>query len=233
MIKAGQNAQAAADKAKRLQEMGAPDVAEPVPGETYVELNESQWKIWGNAEDVVHVIVTAESQQIIMDKPLREILNVNFLLWTSWCHDPDATDVYPDGAGDIVRVPNQILNAYFSQLVENGLLRGYGMNFYDATAKEGWSPVGYTPSPFGFYPLPGEPAKVLQHVEVPELASHLTEMEMITRMVETATAATAIEKGETPEGADTTHSRILFSAASHEVWSSARRIVSPPSEPST
>jgi len=59
------------------------------------------------------------------------------------------------------------------------------MNFYDATAKEGWSPVGYTP------------------VEVPELASHMTEMQMITQMVETATAATAIEKGDTPEGADT------------------------------
>lgn len=38
---------------------------------------------------------------------------------------------------DIVRVPNQILNVYFSQVIENGALRGYGMNFYDATAKEG------------------------------------------------------------------------------------------------
>ncbi len=104
---------------------------------------------------------------------------------------------------DIVRTPNQILNVYFSQMIENGVLRGYGMNFYDATAKEGWSPVGYVPSPFGFYPLPGKPADVLQHVEVPELASHMTEMEMIKGMVESATAATRIEKGDTEAGTKT------------------------------
>lgn len=71
------------------------------------------------------------------------------------------------------------------------VLRGYGMNFYDSTKKEGWSPVGYVPSPFGFYHSPGEPAKVLQHVEVPKLASHLEEMNLIKAMVESATAATS------------------------------------------
>ena len=115
LVKAGQNSRAAADKAQRLREMGAPDIAEPVPGETYVELNECQWKVWENGEDVIHVIVTGENQQILMDKPLRDVLHVNFFTYTSWCDDPDATDVYPDGTADIV--PNQILNVYFSQLV--------------------------------------------------------------------------------------------------------------------
>src|SRR5262249_2287654 len=136
-------------------------------------------------------------------RPLRDILGVNFFTWTSWTDDVEATDWNCDGVGDIVRVPNQILNVYFSQLVENGVLRGYGMNFYDASKKEGWSPVGYVPSPFAVCPLPGKPSEVLQHVEAPELASHLNEMQMVTRMVESATAANAIEKGDAPQGVQT------------------------------
>jgi len=205
LVIAGQNSQIVADRARRLEEMGAQDVQYPLLSETYVELNEQQRKVWhpDEQQDVIHVIVTANGSEILMDKPLRELLGVNFFLWSGWTDDPEATDIYSDGTADIVRVPNQILNVYFSQLVENGVLRGYGMNFYDSSAKEGWSPIGYVPSPWGFYPVPGDPNKVIKHIEVPELASHLTEMEMITGMVESATAASAIEKGDTPEGAQT------------------------------
>jgi hypothetical protein len=95
------------------------------------------------------------------------------------------------------------MNAYFSQLVENGMLRGYGMNFYDATKKPEWTPQGYIPSPWGFYPLPGNPQEVLQHIEIPELASHMEEMAMMKNMVQTATATPPVEKGDTPGGAQT------------------------------
>src|ERR1043165_6312175 len=207
LVIAGQNSLIVADRAKRLEDMGVPDAQYPLLGETYVELNEQQRKVWHPAEgkDVIHVVVTANGNEILMDKPLRNILNINFFTLFGWCDDPDATDVYPDGAGDIARVPNQILNVYLSQLVENGIMRGYGMNFYNAKVpgQEQWSPVGYVPAPFGFYPLPGKPADVLQHVEVPELKSHLEEMRMVQEMVESATAASAIEKGDTPEGAQT------------------------------
>jgi len=146
--------------------------------------------------------VTAECRKI-MEKPLPELLGVNFLLFTSWTDDVEATDWYCDGVGDIVRVPNQIMNVYFSQMVENSVMRGYGMNFYNATAKEGWSPVGYTPTPWGFYPLPGNPSDVLQHIDIPELASHMEEMAMMKNMVQTATATPPVEKGDTPKGPQT------------------------------
>lgn len=205
LVAAGQNAQMAADKAQRLQDLGVSDVMTPILGETYVELNECQMKVWDSKtqEDVVHVVVTAQGNKILMDKSLRDILGINEYTWVTWASDPDRTDFWSDGIADIVRVPNQILNVYFSQLIENGILRGYGMNFYDATAKEGWSPVGYSPAPFGFYGLPGDPNKVLHHIEVPELASHLEEMTMIQQMVESATAATAIEKGDSEQGVKT------------------------------
>lgn len=204
LVKAGENAQLAADKARRIEEMGAPDASALVSGDTVVELNVIQQKVWhaDEKQDVIHVIVTAEGQKL-MEKPLRDILGVNFFTWTSWTDDPEATDWNCDGTGDIVRVPNQILNVYFSQLIENGILRGYGMNFYDSTAKEGWSPIGYVPAPWGFYPVPGDPNKVLKHIEIPELRGHQSEMEMVTKMVETATAATAVVKGDTPKGTQT------------------------------
>jgi hypothetical protein len=204
LVKSAENAQAAADKAKRLEDMGAPIAEALVSGDTIVELNVIQQKVWYPSEkqEVIHVIVTGEGRKL-MEKPLRDILGVNFFTWTSWADDVEATDWNSDGVGDIVRVPNHILNVYFSQLAENGVLRGYGMNFYDSTAKEGWSPIGYVPAPWGFYPIPGNPNEVLKHIEVPELKSHQTEMEMIVRMVETATAATALEKGESPKGVQT------------------------------
>jgi hypothetical protein len=204
LIKAGENAQVVQERNQRLENMGASDLSNPIIAGTYVELNEIQQKVWhpDTREEVIHVIVTAEGRKL-MEKPLRDILGVNFFTWTSWTDDVEATDWNCDGVGDVVRVPNQILNVYFSQLVENGVLRGYGMNFYDSTAKDGWSPVGYVPSPWGFYPVPGDPNKVLKHVEVPELKGHMEEMKLITQMVEAATAANAIEKGESPEGVQT------------------------------
>ncbi len=197
LVKAGENSLIVADRNQRMQDMGVPDVENPIVGETYVELNETQIKVWHPDEMklVVHVVVTANGTEILMDKPLRDILGVNFFTWTTWADDIERTDFWSDGIADIVRVPNQILNVYFSQLIENGVLRGYGMHFYDATAKEGWSPIGYTPTPFGFYPFPGDPNKVLKQVDIPKLESHMEEMQMMRTMVGTATAATPTEAG--------------------------------------
>lgn len=205
MVKSAQNAEVIRDRNQRLSDMGVPDINNPILGETYVELNVVQQKVWHEDEkqDVVHVVVLANNSTKLMDKPLRDLLGVNFLTWTSWTGDVEATDWNSDGAGDIVRVPNQILNVYFSQMVENGVLRGYGMNFYDASVKEDWTPAGFAPTPWGFYPLPGKPAEMLQHVEVPEIPGRMEEMNMIKAMVETATAATALQKGDTPKGTQT------------------------------
>jgi hypothetical protein len=145
LVIAGQNSLIVADRAQRMTDLGVPDVQNPILGQTYVELNICFRKVWYPDEQnhIIHVVVTANGSEILSDKPLRDILEINFFPFTSWGDDIEATDYWMDGAGDIVRVPNQIANAYFSQMTEMGILRGYGMNFYDAKAQEGWSPVGY------------------------------------------------------------------------------------------
>jgi hypothetical protein len=204
LIKAADNAQVITERNERMSSMGVPDVDNPIIGETYVELNEIQQKVWDpeKKEDVVHVIVTAEAQ-ILMDKPLRDLLGVNFFTWTSWTDDVEATDWNCDGVGDIVRVPNQIMNVYFSQMIENGVMRGYGMTFYNSKAQDGWSPTGYVPSPWGFYGVPGDPKEILQRVDIPELSSHMEEMGLMKDMVQTATATPPVSKGDSPKGIQT------------------------------
>ena len=198
LIQAGQNALAVADRAQRMSDMGVPDVLMPIVGETYVELNESQQKVWDEerGEDIVMVIVTANGTEILMQKPLEEILVINMLAWASWAGDTERTDVWSDGGADSVRGLNLVANARWSQKVENGTLVNYGMKFYDSTAKEGWTPVGYDPSPFGFYPIPGKPKDVLQTVTIPEMEDVFNELNFIDENIQGVSGATAIENGQ-------------------------------------
>jgi hypothetical protein len=216
LIKAGDNAQALADRNQRLEEMGVTDINNPVLSDTYVELQEMQYREWDetNKEFVVRVAVRADSE-ILMDKPLREILGINRYNYITWAGDLERTDFWSDGEGDIVRVPNQILNVWLSQLVENRTLRNFGMNYYNSSI-EGFNPGTFIPSPWGWYPIPagvgGDMTKVFQHVEIPELSESLDEMQYVTGMVQSATAATGTEKGVKEKGTDTLGEVQLLSA---------------------
>jgi hypothetical protein len=198
LVLAGQNSLAAADRAQRMMDMGVPDVLNPIVGETYVELNEMQQKVWDPAlkKDVVMVVVTANANKILMQKPLEEILGINMFSWASWAGDVDRTDVWSDGGADSVRQLNLVANARWSQKVENGDLANYGMNFYDATAKEGWTPVGYDPKPFGFYPLPGKPKDILTAVTIPAMPDVFQELDWVDSQIQGVTGATAVENGQ-------------------------------------
>ena len=179
-------------------EMGVPDVMNPIVSETYVELNECQKKIWDpeRNEDVVVVIVSANGNEILMQKPMEEILDINRYTWASWAADVERTDCWSDGGADSVRQLNLVANARWSQKVENGTLANFGMYFYDSTAKEGWTPAGYDPSPFGFYPLPGPPKDVLQPVTVNEMADVFGEMNWIEDIIGDVSATPAAVSGE-------------------------------------
>src|SRR5205807_2211983 len=142
-------------------------------------------------EDVVTVVVTGNGTEILMQKPMREILGVNRYTWASWAGDVERTDVYSDGGADSVRQLNLVANARWSQKVENGTLANFGMYFYDASVKEGWTPVGYDPAPFGFYAMPGDPNKILKPVTVPEMADVFEEMNWINQEIQGVSGATA------------------------------------------
>lgn len=205
MKKAAENAQSAADKAQRMSDLGVPDVLDPQVGETIIEINEHYVRLWDHtAKKFRYHLVTKVDDQILRNNPLSEILdpeNRTNGYWNdhtplfSWGDDEERTDVWSDGVADIIRTINKVLNAWFSQLIENRTLRNFGMNYYDATANETWAPQTFDPRPFGWYPLPGKPADVFQKVDIPDLSESIDEMQFLITMGEQATAATATQKG--------------------------------------
>lgn len=202
---------------ERMEDMGVWDIQNPELGETYLNLTEHYIKLWSPERNklVIWIRVTAENEVLVM-KPLEDLLGINFFPFVSWADDIEKTDVYSDGVGDIVRTPNKILNSWFSQLVENRTLRNYGMTFYDATASEKWIPQTYEPVPWGWYPTAGDPNKVTKRVEIPELSESLDEMSFVIGMVEKATASTATEKGVKEQGEATLGQIKLMLASSNE-----------------
>lgn len=208
LIKAAETARAAQEKNQRMQDMGVPDIDNPAVGELIIELTHNYVRVWdekaGSYE--IHLAVKGGSE-ILMDKPLEEVIGKtednywrNHFPITTWSDDVERTDIYPDGVADIVRTPNKIANAWFSQLVENRTLRNFGMNFYDNTNDKGFFPQTWTPIPWGWYPVPGDPNKIVKSVEIPDLSDSLDELGFVVNMVERATAATSQEKGQSSVG---------------------------------
>jgi hypothetical protein len=209
IIKAKDNQNSLQQKNKKLAELGVSDVDDPVLGETYVELSmhyviRSDEKEKGKSlPEQMFVYVEAEDQTILMKKPQEEIIGItsdhywrNHLRYNTWGDDIDKQDFWTDGIADIVRVPNKVLNSWFSQLVENRTLRNFGMHYYDSSLKaDGFIPSTFNPVPWGWYPVPGKPQDVLQKVDIPDLSESLDEMQYVTEMTEKATGATATQQG--------------------------------------
>lgn len=202
LIKAQENYQAALAQAEKLEKMGVPDVRSPVLGETYVELNECYRKLWRKDKEEIYLIVKT-GDKILMQKPLEEVIGEtpdhywqNHYPFVSWADDIEQTDFWSDSLADIIRPLNKVLNAWFSQLVENRTLKNFGMNFYDATDPR-FVPQTFEPIPWGWYPVPGDPHKLIKRVDIPDLKESLPEMQYLTTIAERATAVTAIQKGVT------------------------------------
>lgn len=202
LIGAGENLEAAVSQAERLEKMGVPDVESPSLGEVYVELNECYRKLWNGDEREIYLIVKAGGK-ILMNKPLEEVIGEtpdnywrNHYPFSTWADDVEQTDFWSDALADIIRPINKVLNSWFSQLVENRTLKNFGMNFYDATDAR-FIPQTFEPVPWGWYPVPGDPNKIIKRVDVPDLKEGLPEMEFLRAIAERASAVTSIQKGVT------------------------------------
>src|SRR3990167_1993969 len=217
IVKAKDNENSLQQKNKKMADMGVPDMDDPVLGETYVELTmhyvfREGEKIKGKVvQDQIFVFVEAEDQTILMKKPQEEIIGTtkdhywrNHFRYNTWGDDIDKQDFWTDGIADIVRVPNKVLNSWFSQLVENRTLRNFGMHYYDSSLKaDGFIPSTFNPVPWGWYPVPGKPADVLQKVDIPDLSESLDEMDYVVQMVQKATASTDTQQGIQTKGQTT------------------------------
>ena len=224
IIKAQDNESSLQQKNKKLADMGVPDTEDPVLGETYVELTmhfvfRAKGEKWTDKDgkdqttddEQIFVYVEAEEQTILLKRPQEAVIGTtkdhywrNHYRYNTWGDDIDKQDFWTDGIADIVRVPNKVLNSWFSQLVENRTLRNFGMHYYDASLKsEGFIPSTFNPVPWGWYPVPGKPQDVLQKVDIPDLSESLDEMDFVVNMVNNATGATASKQGAIQPGEQT------------------------------
>jgi len=201
LVKIASNSEMVAEKNRKLEDLGFSDTDSALLGETWIELAlHFVYRPSVNGEEL-YLFVEAENQQILMKKPLEEVIGKtkdnywrNHFPYSSWAEDLERQYFWSDGTADSVRTINKILNVWMSQLVENRTLRNFGMHYYDAT-KEGFSPSTQEARPFGWYGVPGKPSDVMQKVEIPDLSDSLDEMQFLIAMSEKVSGATPTQQG--------------------------------------
>lgn len=195
----GQNQEQLQNINERLESIGATNINDVAAGANIiVSLDQHLTEVWNWKEKrwVRYVCVLGEGKVLLMAKPLKEVLGVEFWPYESWVDDLEPVDIYPDAVADILRTANQMINVWYSQYMENRTLVNFGMNFYDSTAGEGWEPTAMDPRPGGWYPLPGKPSEVYQRVDIEDLGQqNQSAITFLTQIAEKETASSDIEKG--------------------------------------
>jgi hypothetical protein len=198
IVQSEKNKEALEKKNERLRSMGvqSDQFALFAGGDVIVNLTQHLTTSWDEKEKKWERrgVTYADDQHELLNKPLMELIGVDFWPLVTWGEDIETNDVWSDGPADLVRVPNQILNIWFSQLVENRTLKNFQMYWYDATL-QGFKPQSYTPAPGRMIPAPGDPNKTVMPFNIGGLDDTLTAIDFVIKMVERGSAATAIEKG--------------------------------------
>lgn len=198
MLLSGQARQEYEKKMERLKSVGLREDQIPglASGEMVVNLTEHHVREWNpkKKEFERRVIVYANDTIELMDERLMDVLGVNFYPFVTWGEDVETQDFWSDAPADLVRVPNKIVNVWFSQLVENRTLKNFQMHWYDATV-QGYQPQTYEPGAGRMLPAPGDPNKTIMPVNVSGLDDTMVAIDFLTKIVERGTAVTAIEKG--------------------------------------
>jgi len=208
IIKKVENNDSYEAKQKKLVDMGLIDAYNPVLGETVVQMTlHFVWHKEEDDEEQIWLYVEVEDQKILMKKRLEEVIGVTedhfwktHYPYVSWASDVDRQDFWSDGIGDCVRIPNKVINAWFSQLVENRTLKNLNMNLYDSAMEaEGFVPQTWEPKAWGMYSIPVPDGKTLEQVftqlKVADLGDNLDEIQFVIAMVEKTTGATATQQG--------------------------------------
>lgn len=206
LYKSAENQESLRDKNERMRVMGVVDIDNPQVGETVAEINEHYIKIYDTDTkiDQYYLVVTGltDKTHVLMAKPLEEVIGVTFdhywrdhLPFSTWADDLERVDYWSDAISDVVRTPNKVVNSWIAQLVENRTLRNFNPHFYDASVKKTWSPQTFEAMAWGFYPVPGDPNKLLKPVQVNDLSESMDELKFLMDLVERATAATAVQQG--------------------------------------
>lgn len=202
IIQSAENEKELKEKQERLKAMGVEesDFNEYPAGDTILNICEHYSKKW-NAKDKKFewwVYVYADSKVMLLEEPLMDLMGIDFLPFITWGEDIETQDIWSDGPADLVRVPNKVLNVWFSQMIENRTLKNFQMNWFDSTVS-GYTPQTYEPGPGRMLPAPGKPSDMIMPVEISGLDDTINQINFLIKLVESGTAATATEKGEVQE----------------------------------
>lgn len=206
LIKSSDNEIKLMEKNEIMREMGSEDVDNPQIGQTIVQMQESFIKVWNPLiEDEEIIFAVSANSKVLYAEFLEEVMGVtedhywrHHFPFESWAEDLDNNDFWNDGVADSVRVPNKIVNSWFSSEVENRMLTNMGMNYYNSTVggEDGeFIPQTFEPTAFGWYPVPGDPNAIIKRIEIPELKNNLESINFVVQLAEKASAATAITQG--------------------------------------
>lgn len=197
------------NNSNKMREMGVTDVSDPVVGTTYVELNEVYRKEFDETEGrevaMKYVVATTDGGMYkLSKKPLHDVLGeteedawYDHFPYTSAGADLESDDWYCDAPADAMRQPNKVLNSFVSSMVENRILRNYNMHYYDSSDAS-FVPQVFQPTPWGWFPIPGNPNEKVKDVIVGDLSDSLDEMQFIISIAEKAVGATSVQTGELP-----------------------------------
>ena len=192
-------------KMERLKAMGIDSGDFPLfaGGDRIVNLTEHHTKVWNKDKFEKRVVVYADNEIILLDETLEDLMGIDFYPFIVWSEDMETADVYPDSVADLIRTPNKVLNVWFSQLIENRTLKNFQMHWF--LPSEGYTPQTYTPGPGVMLPAPAgdDINKVIKPVEISGLDDTLLAIDIITKIVERGTGATAIDKGQSESGQQT------------------------------
>src|SRR3990167_9038949 len=185
-------------KQERLEAMGVSSDEFPLfaAGDVLVNLTEHYTNVWNTKTEAFErrIIIYCEESIELYNETLEECIGITEYPFVTWSEDLETNDLWNDSIDDLIRVPNQLINVWFSQMAENRTLKNFQMSWYDATI-QGYQPQTYEPGPGRMLRAPGDPNKTIMPVNISGLDDTLEAINFLTAIVERGTGATAIEKG--------------------------------------
>ncbi len=207
LLKSKENMQILQEKNQKLSDMGVPDADAPVLGETYVAL--TLHFVYDTKKDEkdseLFLKISADDMVILYNKPLEEEIGETkdhywrtHFPYVSWAGDLERQDFWSDGTADMIRTPNKVANAWFSQIVENRTLKNLNMMLYNSSV-DGFVPQTWVPQAWGKYGVPvptgGKMSDMFAQLPVQDLSDSMDEMNFLLGMIEKGTGATSTMQG--------------------------------------
>lgn len=204
LLESATNDESAQLRKQRLENLGVSNFEEFGATDTLIEINESYKNVWDEKEQrfVRHLRVIAMDSVCLYDEKLKDAIGIDCVPIVTWASDPDAVDFWSDGIADNVRTYNKITNMYMSQDLENRTYANFKMYFFN-TMNGTFQPRAFDPKPFGMYGVPGNPAELVQQIDIKPLPDISNQITWLKNMIQSSVAQTPTERGVKEAGEQT------------------------------